>query len=219
MSDIRSDADDANAIYFAPATRLLPENQSLSTRKPPRKWRKRKPSHALLIFLSGLLLGILIPLLFLLFVSGYNLPVAANLPPNQVGNVTVQIQPATILPLIKKSFQQAGMGNDILSLNLQLASGDQATLTGDYTINVLGLDITRPFTIVAQPLAVQCRLQIRVLQASLSGISITRLVTSFETTINQQLQSLTQSGTLHYCITGVQTNPNALFLILQVKTS
>lgn len=79
-------------------------------------------------------------------------------------------------------------------------------------MDMLGLTITRQFTITLQPFIQNCKPRIRVLHADMQGIPITGFVASFEDQINQQLQFKTSDlpPGFVYCATSVQTTNNTL---------
>jgi hypothetical protein len=106
------------------------------------------------------------------------------------------------------------MPGNISNVAVDLALGDQMTINGDDGFSLLGIGVTKHFTIVVQPYVSNCVLQIHVVHADVSSIPVTGFVQSFESHINQQLQQK-PSGLpkgFQYCTTGVRTTPAGMFV-------
>ena len=88
------------------------------------------------------------------------------------------------------------------------------TITGDDEFSVLGIDMTRNFTLVVQPYVTSCVLQMHVVHADVGSIPVTGFVPTFESKINQQLRAK-PSGLptgFTYCTVGVRIVTGGLFV-------
>jgi hypothetical protein len=197
-------------------TRLEPE--PVTNPLPPQISPQRIPTRSIIIpsvtFLLGAIFGVLSIVLYALSISG-TVQALVPVPPPQSSAIKVQVGPTYITQLVEKDLRSSGMG-DVSNVVVNLSEGDQMTISGDDQI-VFGL--TRPFTIVIQPLIDACQLKVRVLRADLSGISITRFVSNFEGQINQQLESKSPNlpAGFIYCKTSVSTDRQGLYLTYSAK--
>ncbi len=164
--------------------------------------------------LIALLLGIVIGVVALLLIglSGQGQTVAT--PAAGQSDLVVEVERAFLTNLVIQNLRKSGMPGTIENVNVTLAQGDQFTINGDDTFGVLGIGLTKHFTVVVQPYIRTCVLQIHVVSANLSGIPVTGFVQSFESSINQQLQQKPTglpSG-FQYCTTSVRTQPDGIFM-------
>ena len=87
-------------------------------------------------------------------------------------------------------------------------------ITGDYQVSVLGVPVTKPFTLDAQLLVNNCQAQIHILQANFSNISVTGLVALFEDKINQKLAQLIPQnnlpGNIEFCLINIATDEQGI---------
>ena len=173
-----------------------------------------------LIFLIGIAVGIAAVLLFILLISGNQppVPVARSAASPTAGHVIVQIDAATITPLVEQSLQAAVTPGNITNVQVQFAEGAQMTITGNYDYNVLNAQVSNPFTIELQPLVNECRVQVHILHADFARVPATRLAALFEDKLNQKLQSIlpTTAGNITYCLTAIHTDPAGLSATLAV---
>ncbi len=181
--------------------------------KPAPKERPGRVRH-IIIPLVTLLLGVAIGIatLFIYGLSGDGqvLPVPG---PGKT-DISVVADKAFLTSLITRRLSESGLPGTVENVQLDLANGDQLTISGDDAFNVLGVDLTRHFTIVVQPYISNCSPQIHVVHADLSTIPVTGFAALFESNINQQLQekptSLPQG--FQYCATSVSTQAAGMFL-------
>jgi len=173
------------------------------------------PGVALVI---GAGIGVVALLLYALTLSTEGRVLVTPLPPPG-GDIIVQIGPAYITRLLIKDLQSSDLPGKIENVRVQLANSDrinsaQMTITGDEQIGVFGIGATRPFTIVVQPFIRDCQLQVHVLHAAFSGVTVTGFATTFEGQINQQLEVKPDGlpAGFQYCATNVRTKPQGLFL-------
>jgi len=167
------------------------------------------PSAALLL---GLVLGVLVILLYALAISG-DRPFIVTPPPPSTGNIIVQADTTYLTHLVEQNLRTSGLPGDISDVRVKLVSGAQMTITGNDHFSLLGIGVTRQFSLVAQPYVSACNLQMHVIHADVSDIPVTGLAQTFESSINAQLQSaspLPQGFT--YCATGVRTEPDGMFI-------
>lgn len=94
------------------------------------------------------------------------------------------------------------------------------TITGNYQYSILGIiSVSEPLSVQVQPLAEKCYPQLHIVRGSFSGLPITTFVTSFEKSINEQLQQITKSVPVKftYCLTGMRTDNTGLIATLKVS--
>jgi len=164
----------------------------------------------LVALLVGVALGVVV--LLLIGLSGQGQTVAT--PQAGQSDLVVEADRAFLTNLVIQNLRKSGMPGTIENVNVTLAQGDQFTINGDDTFSVLGIGLTKHFTVVVQPYIRTCMLQIHVVSANLSGIPVTGFVQSFESSINQQLQQKPTGlpGGFQYCTTSVRTQPDGMFV-------
>jgi len=166
----------------------------------------------------GVGIGVVGLLLYALSLSTEGRVLVTPLPPPG-GDIIVQVGTTYITRLLIKDLQSSDLPGSVENVRVMLADSDrihsaQMTIIGDEQIGVFGIGATRPFTIVVQPFIRDCQLQVNVLHADFSGVTVTGFAATFEGQINQQLE--VKPGGLpagfQYCTTNVRTKPQALFL-------
>jgi hypothetical protein len=163
-------------------------------------------------FLLGILVGAVALALFFVF-SQADKPAVA-VPPAQ-GNSTLQVRLSSsyITQLVNKEMQSPGSFGNVSNVQVQLTN-NQMIVTGDDQIGVLGLSMTKPFTLVVQPYIQSCKPRLHILHADVGGVPATGLASSFEDHINQQLHfNVADLPTgFTYCATNVRTESGALIV-------
>lgn len=195
-----------------------------TAKKPPRSSRKprferlrrwmRSRAGRIVIPLVALVLGIIVGVasLFLYGISGQGkvLPVPG---PGRT-DISVVADKAFITSIVSMNLREAGLPGTVENVRVDLASGDQFTINADDAFSVLGISLTKHFTIIIQPYIGNCSLKVHVLYADLNSIPVTGFVSAFESSINAQLQL--NPGTLpagfQYCATSVSTEPAGMLL-------
>ncbi|GAC1635655.1 MAG: hypothetical protein NVS4B7_21770 [Ktedonobacteraceae bacterium] len=167
------------------------------------------------LFLAGMVFGIIALLLTLLVISG-NRPVLSTAQSPQRSDILIQAGNQYITHLIQRDLQASGLVNTS-NVTVTMAQGDQMTISGDEQI-LFG--VSRPFSVIVQPIIRSCQLEMHVLHADLAGIPITSFIVNFEGRINQEL--FAKSGSLpngfEYCKTSVRTDPRqGLFITFSAK--
>lgn len=189
-----------------PSPTQPPSSPKSSTAKV--RIRTRRIIITCVIFLAGMLVGMLALFLFALTYAkeGQVLP---NPLPSPGADIVLQLGPAYLSRIVGKALQDSGLPGAVKNVRVSLVNGDQITITGDDHV-VIDL----PFTIVVQPLIRSCQVQIHLLRADAGAIPVTSFADTFTGQINQQLQinlnNLTPGFT--YCATGVRTAPDGLFV-------
>lgn len=211
-------------MLLAAETRLLPENQAHQTKRLPEnqplRRRIRRLLRPVLIFFIGFLLGMLVILLFLTSIEGSNALVPSSSAASSDGNVVVHVDSTIVVPLVEQGWQQSNTPGSISQVHVQFTAGDLMTITGNYHYTLLGIiPINEPFSVLIQPLAEKCYPQLHIVRGSFSGISITTFVTSFEKSINQQIQQIAKSVPVKftYCLTELRTDNTGLIATLNVS--
>jgi hypothetical protein len=194
-----------------------------STTTPTRQRNVRSIVLYSVFLLIGIVLGVIGMLLFQLAIGGTKSPLPVTTPPVSSGNVTVHADASIVTPLLQTSVQQIDLpaNGSVSNVQVQFTNGTQMTITGNYQVSVFGVPVTQPFTIDAQLLVDNCQVQIHILHADFSNISITGLVALFEDKINQKLAQLipqnTLPGNVEFCLINVATDTqgiNATFYLV-----
>lgn len=173
---------------------------------------------ACILFLLGLLFGI-IGIFVLLFAISPDNPAVANPVIPGTSDIVVQVGRAYITHIVSNGLQSSGLPGSIQNVQVALASGDSATVTGDDQISVLGIRTTRHFTIVIQPYVATCQVHVHVLHVDLGGIAVTEFASLFESQINSQIQVNTNKlpAGFTYCTSSVRTEPQGVFVTYSAK--
>lgn len=188
-----------------------------SARKPRfdrlRGWMRSRAGR-ITIPLVALLLGIVVGVvsLFLYGLSGEGVSFPAPGPGKT--DLSVVADKAFITSIVNMNLRESGLPGSVENVQVDLAGGDQFTINADDAFTILGIGFTKHFTVIVQPYIGNCSLQVHVTHADLSSIPVTGFVSTFESSINQQLQQkptdLPQG--FQYCATSVSTQPAGLLL-------
>ena len=166
--------------------------------------------------LIGIVLGAVGMLLFQLLIGGTRSPITNTLTPVTSGNVTVHADQSAITLLLQNSVQAIDLpaNGSVSNVQIQFTNGTQMNITGDYQISVLGVPVTHPFTLDTQLLVDNCQVQMHIIQANFSDISVTGLVSLFEDRINQKLAQLIPQnnlpGNIEFCLISVSTDAQGI---------
>lgn len=162
--------------------------------------------------LIGIILGAVGMLLFQLSIGGTRSLVPVTLTPVASGNVTVHADQSIITPLLQNSVQTIDLpaNGSISDVQIQFINGTQMNIRGNYQVSVLGVPVSQPFTLDTQLIVDNCQVQIHILQANFSNISVTGLVSLFEDRINQKLAQLIPQnnlpGNIEFCLINIATD-------------
>jgi hypothetical protein len=187
-----------------------------STSSPTRQRNTTRIVLYAVFLLIGIVLGALGMLLFQLSIGGTRSPVPVAPTSVASGNVTVHADQAIITSLLQNSVQEIVLpaNGSVSNVQVQFTNGTQMNITGDYQISVLGVPVTQPFTLDAQLLVDNCQVQIHILQANFSNISVTGLVALFEDRINQKLAQLIPQnnlpGNIEFCLVNIATDAQGI---------
>ena len=196
-----------------PSTPLLPPPRPRFVYKFRGWLRTRTGRMVLPIFawLIGLLMGFVI--LLLVAIGGdAELHPAPTIP--AAGDIMVEIDRSFLTHLITQNLQTSGIPGTLKNVQVTLINGDQITISGDDEFILLGIGMSRHFTLVLQPYASSCMLQMHVVHADIGSIPVTGFVNVFESKINSQL-STNPTGLptgFTYCTVGVHTETGGLFV-------
>jgi hypothetical protein len=206
-----------------PPTNQLPSHPLLPPPRKPRFARirawLRSRTGRIVVPLVALVLGIAIGIGSLLFYGLSGEGQVLLVPTSGKGDLIVEADKAFLTHVVEMNLRDAGMPGNISNVEVDLANGDHMTINGDDGFSLLGIGVTKHFTIVVQPYVNNCVLQIHVVHADVSSIPVTGFVQSFESHINQQLQQK-PSGLpkgFQYCTTGVRTAPAGMFVTYSAK--
>ncbi len=169
-----------------------------------------------IVLIVGVVLGALGMLLFQLSVGGTRSPITNTLTPVASGNVTVHADQSVITPLLQSSVQAIDLpaNGSVSNVQIQFTNGTQMNITGNYQVSVLGIPVTQPFSLDTQLIVDNCQVQIHILQANFSNISVTGLVALFEDKINQKLAQLIPQnnlpGNVELCLMNISTDEQGI---------
>lgn len=171
-----------------------------------------------ILFLLGLLCGI-VGILILLYAISPDKPAVANPAAPATSDIVVEVGRAFMTHIVNNALQTSGLPGSIQNVQMTLASGDSATVTGSDQISVLGIGTTRHFTIVLQPYIASCQVNVHVLHADLGGIPMTGFASLFEGQINSQIHVNTSKlpAGFTYCTSGVRTDPQGVYVTYSVQ--
>jgi hypothetical protein len=168
-------------------------------------WRFVAP---VLLFLAGMVVGIIGFSVALLSGNADHPPVAASPSPSNSALV-VQAHSAYVNQIAQQQSGSFGVPGKVKNIQITFVHAGPVLVTGDDELSLFGLSMTRHFSLQVQLFVDACKPMAHVLRANFSGVPITGFVTSFEQSINQQLQgnvSGLPSG-FSYCMTSIQTEP------------
>jgi len=200
-------------------TFTAPVEAQLVTGSTSSPTRQRNVSRIVLyavFLLIGIVLGAVGMLLFQLSIGGSKSPITGAPTPVASGNITVHADQSIITPLLQNSVQEIDLpaNGSVSNVQVQFTNGTQMNITGDYQVSLLGVPVTEPFTLDTQLLVNNCQLQIHILQANFSNISVTGLVSLFEDKINQKLAQLIPQnslpGNIELCLINVATDAQGI---------
>lgn len=181
-----------------------------------RRWLRSRAGR-IVIPLLALLIGLAIGLTSVLWygLSGEG-PVLV-IPPSVRGNLIIEADKEFVTQLVRKDLANAGLPGKVQNVSVDLDHGAMIVIQGDDVYSVLGVTISRHFTVNVQPYVQSCLLQIRVTHADLGGIPVTTFVQSFQGNINQELAQKPTGlpGGFTYCTVGVRTEPGGMFVTYQ----
>lgn len=208
-------------ILFSNVEIAILEEQPASLQRPLRLRRTRR-------FLRSRAGRITIPLLALLIglIAGFSALIWYGLsgqgaivivPPSARGNLIIEADKDLITQIVRNDITHAGLPGKVENVRVDLKHGALLIVQGDDVYSVLGLTISRHFTVNVQPYVKACVLQVRVLSADLGGIPVTTFVQSFQGSINQELGQKPAGlpGGFAYCTVGVRTEPGGMFVTYQ----
>jgi hypothetical protein len=196
---------------------LVESHHALDSTSSPNHQRKLSRIVLYAVFLLiGIVLGAIGMLLFQLFIGGTRSPITNTLTPVASGNVTVHADQSIIIPLLQNSVQAIDLpaNGSVSNVQIQFSNGTQMNISGNYQISVLGVPVSQPFTLDTQLIVDNCQVQIHILQANFSNISVTGLVSLFEDRINQKLAQLIPQnnlpGNIEFCLINIATDEQGI---------
>jgi hypothetical protein len=178
-----------------------------------RRWLRSRAGR-IVVPLLALLIGLSIGLSSILW---YGLSGAGPLvlvPATAQGNLIIEADKDFVKQLVRNDIATAGLPGQVENVSVDLDHGAKMVIQGDDVYSVLGVNISRHFTVDVQPYVQTCVLQMRVTSANLGGIPVTSFVQSFEGKVNQQLAEKPSGlpGGFNYCTVGVRTEPGGMFI-------
>ncbi len=195
------------------STPSAPSSPRLNRLRALTNSRTKRVLLACICFLVGLLCGVGGIFILLVGASADN-AVVANPAPPATNDIVVQVGRAYITKLVSNALQASGLPGSIQNVQVTLANGDKATITGSDQISVLGIGTTKHFTLVIQPYVASCQVKVNVLHADLGGVAVTSFASAFEGQVNSQIMvNLTKlPAGFTYCTTSVRTDSQGVFV-------
>ncbi len=198
---------------------LSTTRKNASAQSQPVRIRRGNSLLSFLLFLLGVMLGILATLFFALFVIRDRTPIQTPVS-TQPSSLTVQISSNYLTQLVSEKLKTSGMTGDITDVRVTLTTDNRIQISGNDRFNLLVVSVTRPFTLTLQPYIQSCQPRVRLLHADLANIPVTNFVTNYEDQINHEIQ-FTSSNNLPsgftYCAVNVHTQPDALNIMYSAR--
>lgn len=196
-----------------PSTPLLPPPEPRLVYKF-RGWLRTRTGRIVLpifAWLIGLLMGFFI--LLLVAIGGDAALHSAPAIP-ATGDIVVEIDRSFLTHLITQNLQTSGLPGTVQNVQVTLINGDQMTINADDEFTVLGIGMSRHFTLVIQPYVSSCMLQMHVVHADVGSIPVTGFMNIFESNINSQLSTKPTGlpAGFTYCTVGVHTETGGMFV-------
>lgn len=195
------------------------EQERLPRAQRPRRMRRwlRSRSGRIIVPLLALLIGVAGGVSSLLWYGLSGEGPVVIVPSSAQGNLIIEADKDFVTQLIKKDLTSAGLPGQVENVSVDLDHGAKITIQGDDVYPVLGVNLSRHFTVDVQPYVQSCVLQIRVTHADLGGIPVTSFVQAFQGNINNQLAKKPAGlpDNFTYCTVGVRTEPGGMFITYQ----
>ena len=178
------------------------------------KTRRGNPLLSFLLFLLGIMLGILATLFFILFVGHDRIPIQTT-SSSQPSSLTVQISSTYLTQLVSGKLKTSGLPGDISNVQVTLTNNNLIQVSGTDSVSVLGIGFSSPFALTLQPYTQSCQPKVRLIHADLGNIPVTNFTQNYEDQINQaiQLKSSDLPAGFNYCATSVHTQSDALSIV------
>ncbi|GAC1644033.1 MAG: hypothetical protein NVS4B12_08810 [Ktedonobacteraceae bacterium] len=185
-----------------------------NTPTQPYRTRRGNPLLSFLLFLLGIMLGILATLLFILFIAHDRAPISTPVS-TQAPSLTVQLSSNYLTQLVSSKLKTAGMSGDISNVQVTLTNDNQIVINGDDRFSLPFVSIARPFTLTLQPYIQSCQAHVHLIHADVGNIPVTDFVQRYEDQINQeiQLKAADLPSSFTYCAVNVHTQQNALSIM------
>lgn len=209
--------DDPSSDSTASQSLLLPEIEVdiLEVVPAPRRLRRFKPWIVKGgVLLLTLLLGVAIGFGAIFWYGLRGEGAVTIIPPTVHGSLIVEVNKEFLTQIARNDIANAGLPGKVENVNVDLENGAMMVVTGDDVYSMLGISLTRHFTIDVQPYVQACVMQIRVTHADLGGLPVTTFAQAFEGSANRQLAEKPAGlpGGFTYCTVGVRTEPGGLFV-------
>ncbi|HET8839965.1 MAG TPA: hypothetical protein VFN35_00800 [Ktedonobacteraceae bacterium] len=178
-----------------------------------RRWLRSR-SGRIVVPVVALILGLAIGLSSIVWYGLSGAGPVILVPKPAPGNLIIEADKAFVTQLVRQDLANAGLPGQVSNVTVTLARGSAMTIQGDDNYSVLGVTLSRHFTVDTQLYVRSCIMQVRVTRADLGGIPVTGFVQNFEGNINKELAQkptgLPEGFT--YCTVGVRTEPAGLFI-------
>ena len=204
--------------HEAPTEAITRGSRSPMTSNPgqprPARTRRGNPLLSFLLFLLGILLGILATLFYVVFVA-HDRPLIQTTSSTQSSALTVQISSTYLTQLATGKLKTAGLPGEVSNVQVVLTTTNQIQISGTDTVGVLGFGIPTPFSLTLQPYIQSCQAQVHLIHADLGTLPVTNFAQNYETQINQeiQLKSSDLPSGFTYCATSVHTQSDSLSIM------
>ena len=193
-------------------------NSNTSIQSPIVRTRRGNPLLAFLLFLLGILLGILATLFFVIFVAHDRTPIQTT-PSTQPSSVIVQVSNVYLTQLVTGKLKTSGLPGEVSNVQVVLTNTNSIQVSGTDTVSVLGLGIPTPFSFTLQPYIQSCQAQVHLISADLGNLPVTNFAQTYENQINQDIQLKVSDlpAGFTYCATSTRTQPDMLSIVYSAK--
>ena len=176
--------------------------------------RRGNPLLSFLLFLLGIMLGIVATLFFVLFMAHDKAPVQIS-SATQPSSLTVQMSSHYLTQLVSGKLKTSGIAGDVSNVQVTLTNDNRIQISGEDRFSLVVTSVTRPFTLILQPYTQSCQPRVHLIHADLADIPVTDFAQNYEDQINQeiQLQSSDLPSGFTYCAIAVHTQTALLNIV------
>jgi hypothetical protein len=198
------------------------DNQGETTQPiSPRRSRRSRTLPGF-IFVLGCIVGIALGIAGSIWYVAANAdrtfpaPVASH--PGEVA-VTVIVSKAHFTQIATREAVNAQVPGTLSNIQVNMQRNQPITLTGNDQLSLLGLAMTRSFTVRMVPYVHACQLQWQVQHVDLAGVPVPSIGSTLQQQLNQEplLNSSALSKNFTYCVTNAYPVNDGLVIILSAQ--
>jgi hypothetical protein len=192
----------------APMQNLSPPARQMKRSSVAPRSSMQRVISSIALFIAGVVVGVIALAAFFLLGNPERSPVSVA-PTSQGSSLVIQASTSYVNQIMQQKSGSFGVPGTLENLQVSFVHEGPVTVSGDDVLDLLGLTITKHFSMDLQLYASACKPMAHILRADFDGIPITGFVAVFEQMLNQQLQSNLTGlpAGFTYCITAIHTEP------------